>query len=89
MLGSTTLKEYAMSVTHDFYAMLRKKQKQHLAIVNDVKQMTVQDLIDDLIAIEDKTTLVAHENGDPVHYTCHGMAGHEANNKNVFFIGAL
>lgn len=58
-------------------------------ILNKPIQMTVQDLIDDLMQIEDKTTLVAHETGEPVHYTAHGMAGGETDNKNTFFIGVL
>ena len=60
-----------------------------IKLTNKARQITVQDLIDDLMQIEDKTTLVAHETGEPVHYTVHGMAGGGTNGKNTFFIGAL
>ena len=54
-------------------------------ILQPARVMTVQDLIDSLNEIADKSTPVHLENGNPVHYTCHGMS--QGGDK--FFIGVL
>ena len=77
------------SVIDSLDFMETNKQADYSVFLQEPKQMTVQDLINDLMAIEDKTTLVAHETGEPVNYTCYGMAGAGLNTKDTFFIGAL
>lgn len=57
----------------------------HVTILGPIRVMTVQDLIDALNEIADKETPVWTEDGNPVHYTCHGMS--QGGNK--FFIGVL
>jgi len=54
-------------------------------ILQPARVMTVQDLIDSLNEIADKSTPVHLENGNPVHYTCFGMS--QGGNK--FFIGVM
>lgn len=56
-----------------------------VGIINPLRVLTVADLINQLSEISDKSTPVWTENGNPVHYTCHGMS--QGGNK--FFIGVL
>jgi hypothetical protein len=49
------------------------------------KPMTVADLMSHLESIQDKSTPVYLETGEPVHYTTHGMS----KNETKFFIGVL
>ena len=54
-------------------------------IIEPARVMTVQDLIDALSEISDRSTPIYLENGNPVHYTCFGMNQNETR----FFIGVL
>ena len=54
-------------------------------IIEPARVMTVQDLIDALSEVTDRSTPIYLEDGNPVHYTCFGMSQNETR----FFIGML
>jgi hypothetical protein len=56
-----------------------------LLVIESRKPMTIADLVKHLEAIQDRSTPVYLETGEPVHYTCHGTSGNETK----FFIGVL
>lgn len=56
-----------------------------VTILQPARVMTVQELIDSLSEIYDRSTPVYLEDGKPVHYTTYGMS--QGGNK--FFIGVL
>jgi hypothetical protein len=55
------------------------------SLSNTNKPMTVAYLMAQLESIQDKSTPVYLESGEPVHYTCHGMSVNETK----FFIGVM
>lgn len=53
--------------------------------LEEEKPLTVAELIYQLQQIQDNSTPVYLESGEPVHYTCHGMSQNETR----FFIGVM
>lgn len=66
-----------------FVKMMEENAK--VDIYQPPKQMTVQDLRDRLNEIEDGSTPVFLESGQPVHYCVHGMNSKET----CFYIGVM